>query len=381
VDRRLGKKTYIAKVEIGDVLTVQPELRSSLAEVLQCTIADLTPPERPIVPLHPLGQLLLDLMSESGRTVEDFAQTFFSGNVTKAQLYIRTAERIHLSRAGSFAEYFEVPVGRFTPMFATLCKPTKSALGSVVRTYRLKRGWSLEKLGQSVGVTRELIRQVEVGIARLYQGLPLAQKIAEALAIPSEEFPLPPRPKRRVPRIRHSTSTPGGCFVQYRLQRQMTQKELAAVLQRPITSIFSIERNTASAELTLWAAEQIGLHLPADVQIELKARPAGIGCTSDWWLPNARIPDNPLVQYIKRLARNASMSKAEFRLRADMTQHTLCTILQNRRCRWKTVKQMSRNLHQPIPEDVLELLLAWWPGEPELYKNHPTRILYSEKNT
>lgn len=148
-------------------------------------------------------------------------------------------------------------------------KPTKSALGELIRRERIVRGMSVKQLAQILGISHSEIRSIESGQLGLSCRNDLIDRIAQTLSIDMDVLQAA-RPKRKLRRA-YCADTLGGFLTARRLELHLSQQAVAnkAGTNRVTVNGIETERFQPSLELLTSLAVALECQIPKELTTPL----------------------------------------------------------------------------------------------------------------
>ncbi len=134
------------------------------------------------------GKFIRSKREEHGMSLKSFAEKMNMGYGNAKKLESGETKYITFCFVKSFAMLFGLDFARVTKSIEPNRKPTDSKLGQLIRTRRIELGFTLEKLGKKLNMTRQYINQIESGRSNLSGSDDIIVELAEALGISKENL-------------------------------------------------------------------------------------------------------------------------------------------------------------------------------------------------
>ena len=206
---KLGvSQSFISELEMGKQRSFRFERLTTWAKILGCSREELVKrmPKKPTpVPLPELGRLIRSRRKKLGLSMADFAKRL-GVDLKQARSWERRRPTPSLRRNSAIllAKALELEPSAFFKFVGFVKKETTSKLGSVVRERRKELGLSQVELAKRLGVSRQVVSQIELGKCCLsLEGGRMIERLAGALGLDVEVLQAV-RPKRRPKEKKHS---------------------------------------------------------------------------------------------------------------------------------------------------------------------------------
>jgi transcriptional regulator with XRE-family HTH domain len=235
-------QNLISQIEDGIRTILKDSQAEGIARVLGCGLHELRarlpakPPEP--LPTTELGLLIRARREALGLSIEQFAKKMKMDVSETRAFELRKSPTIHYGSVRPLAAALSMEVALIAPFSGHQKSRAKGELGTLVRTRRKELCLNPGKLAKKVGVSRQMIDQIELGRVSLVNSDPLVKKLARALKIEVGELEAV-RPKTK-PANGH-TETLGAFLLSKRKKLRLTQKQLSELSGLSVGIISPVE--------------------------------------------------------------------------------------------------------------------------------------------
>lgn len=218
----------ISTIEIGRRRFLDPERLAALAKALQVDPGELRkrmPVKHTAQPTTEWAKLIRSRREELGLSLSDFAKIMGLSEKQTKGLEASKALTIRYTLIHSLANALSLDLSVLAPFVGRHEKETGSELGKLIRLRRKTLGISSTELARKLGVSRQLVSQIELGQSPLNKGDRMLKKIAQVLELEVSELQAV-RSKKKLKQP-HTTNPLGRFLAKNRLIRGLTQQEVA----------------------------------------------------------------------------------------------------------------------------------------------------------
>lgn len=252
----LGQRSELAQasiscIETGRVCYLQPGTIGALATGLKVSkrlIRDLVPYRRQIGKITRLGKLIVNLCRKRNLTLGQLykkvgwkSRSDIYHVLHRSSLRYPTAQRLAKSlhsRLTPFAEF----IYRSTGPKKTGLKESQTELGKITRQRRQSFGWTEDKLGRKLGVSRQAISNIETGRTKLLDknaNIPV-RKLARVLRLSRRRLSSL-RPPRKIKTVQRRPTAFGRELAKARLTAGLTLSALALKIGLSVQYLSRVE--------------------------------------------------------------------------------------------------------------------------------------------
>lgn len=229
--------------EVGRSEYLDPKQLEGLARALRCDpreLRRLVRVKRAARPRTKLGRFIRARRKEIALTLEEFAIRMETNLQRAKDLEGRhSPSLVNYDTAKRLATALNLEISAFAEFVGVNAKLTDSELGRKVRNRRRELGMSSTQLAQKLGVSRQLISQIELGQCSLNNNVTL-EGLAHTLELDVSELRAI-RPKRKLAK-RGVRKTPlGNLVTKRRLELRYNQSQVAQLASIGLSTISRIE--------------------------------------------------------------------------------------------------------------------------------------------
>jgi len=237
-------QSVLSRFEIGTRKYLNQKQLTRLAKALRCNPEELRkrnqPEKLPEEPQTELGRIIRARREEIGLTLEIFATRMGMNRWEARRLEVQKGLlRMSYIRARRLAKTLNLDVSVFSSFIGYDTTPIESNMGNLVRTHRKELAMSEKELAKKLGVTRQYVSQIELGLCPLRKNKVIT-RITRVLKIDPALLEAV-RPRRRL--CQKKREDPLGDFLtRRRLDLDLTQTQVAKRAQSSLTIVSDMER-------------------------------------------------------------------------------------------------------------------------------------------
>lgn len=224
------EQNMLSALEIGNYQYPREEILRRLATALSCdfeSLKKIAPVRQLAQPKTELGRLIYHRRKELGLSYAELAARMQTNPKHIRHMELTASPTVIYRTARKLAHALEIKVAELSQLIRSDYKPLDNKLGQLMRPRRKELGISSQELAEKLGVTSQMVNQIERGNCPLSESDELLAKIAAALQLKKSAL-MAVQPKRKLKKI--VAKTPLGEILSNRkVELGLTLKEIGSL--------------------------------------------------------------------------------------------------------------------------------------------------------